>query len=96
MQIVGRIKSIFDERNLKENFNIREFVLTTEENTPYPQTVLFQLINHHCDDIIGKHVGDEVEVFFELKGKYGARTEGYNHLPYNRLEVYRIYKNERE
>lgn len=97
MQEKGRIKAIFDERHVKENFNIREFVLTIGEETPYPQHVIFQMVNAQCDQIIGKHVGDKVEVLFEIKGKYGARPEnGYNHLPFNRLEVYRIYKDERE
>lgn len=98
MEATGRIKKIFDERWLKENFTIREFVLTLEENTAFPQTVVFQLINNNCDHIIGKHVGDVVTVQFNLRGKYGAPPidPNYNHLPYNRLEVWNIRKTDAE
>ena len=98
MEAVGRIKRIFDERHLKDNFNVREFVLTIDENTQFPQHVVFQLVNDNCDLIIGLRPGDKVQVQFNLRGKYGAppTDPNYNHLPYNRLEVWRIYKDERE
>lgn len=97
MAVKGRIKNIFDERYIKEGFNIREMVLTIDEETPYPQTVLFTMINDNCDQIIGKHVGDKVEVMFNLTGKYSARPQnGSNHLPFTNLNIYRIYKEEGE
>lgn len=97
LSATGKIKKIFDERHIKEGFNIREFVLTIGEETSYPQDVVFQMVNSNCDQIIGKRPGDKIEVFFNLRGKYGAPSQnGYNHLPYNRLEVWRIHSHERE
>lgn len=91
--LTGRIKSIFDEKRVNDKFNVREFVLTIQEDTPYPQDILLHLFNNNCDFIIGKHVGDKVECRINIKGKEYITKEGkkgYN----NTIECFRIYKEE--
>ncbi len=93
MEVTGRIKRIFDEKHITDNFNTSEFVLTLDEETPYPQDVVFQLVNSNCDKIIGHRPGDKITVQFNIRGKYGSPPQnGYNHLPYNRLDVWYIRK----
>lgn len=91
MTTEGVIKVIYDEKRISEKFNTREFVLTIGPDTQYPQHVSFTLVNNNCDFIIGKHVGDHVEVHFNLKGREWTNPQGEVKY-YNTLEAWRIYK----
>jgi hypothetical protein len=90
----GQIKKIFDERRISERFNTREFVLLTESDSPYPQSILLTLVNQNCDLIIGKHPGDKVQCNINIKGREHSGPNGTRY--YNTIECWRIYKDEAE
>jgi len=90
-QVKGILKQVFDIKMPKADFYVREFVITTDGHTPYPQHVTFKLINDKVHDVDFFNIGDELVVNFNLRGKFGAKpTNGGNHLPFNSLEAWRV------
>lgn len=89
MQIHGEITSINETDVITETFCKRDFVVTIDQNKPYPQTIKFELHNDRCDIIDAYKVGQEVSVDFELKGR--QRTDKNGQLQtFNTLLAWKI------
>lgn len=90
MEIVGTLKVKSDAKQVSEKFKIREFVLTIEPNSKYPQHVSFQLSQDKCGLIDTCGIGDELRVQFNLRGR---EHNGQNGIKYfNTLEAWKIEK----
>ncbi len=76
MIVSGKIREIFPEKQIKETFKKREFVIDYVPESNYPQVIKFELVNEGCALINGYSVGDEVEVVFELTGREWINPEG--------------------
>lgn len=88
MEVIGTIKVKFDTQRVSEKFQKREFVLTTEANTPYPQHVSFQVTQDKCTVLDQFNEGDEVKVQFNLRGREWNGPQGIKY--FNTLEAWRI------
>lgn len=88
MEISGLIKSIGETVQVSDKFAKREFVLETEHDKPYPQTILFELHNDRCDMIDAYNEGQEVTVSFNLKGRQHNGNNGLK--TYNTLVCWKI------
>src|SRR4051812_42113033 len=88
MEVIGTIKAKFDTQRVSEKFQKREFVLTTEANTPYPQHVSFQVTQDKCTVLDQFNEGDEVKVQFNLRGREWNGPQGIKY--FNTLEAWRI------
>lgn len=91
MEIVGKIKKIMDVQNVSDKFKKREFVLSTDLNTPYPQHILFQTTQEKCSMLDNLKVTDEVKVFFNIRGREWTNQEGQIKY-FVTLEAWRIDK----
>ena len=90
MEVVGTLKVKFDTQRVSERFQKREFVLTTEANTPYPQHVSFQVTQDKCGLLDQYNDGDELRVQFNLRGREWNGPQGVKY--FNTLEAWRIEK----
>lgn len=88
METTGTIKVILDTQIVSDKFKKREFVLTTEGNTPYPQHVSFQVTQDKTSLLDSVGVGDEVKVQFNLRGREWNGPQGVKY--FNTLEAWRI------
>lgn len=88
MQINGELKVIFDAQTVSDRFKKREFVLTTETNTPYPQHLIIQLTQDKCDILNSYNEGDEVRVDFNLRGREWNGPQGVKY--FNTIEAWRL------
>lgn len=88
METTGIIKMISDTQRVSEKFQKREFVLTTEATTPYPQHVSFQLTQDKCELLDKFSIGQEVKVQFNLRGREWNGPQGVKY--FNTLEAWRI------
>ncbi len=88
MEVIGTLKEIFDTQQISDKFKKREFVITTEANTPYPQHVAFQLTQDKCDIINGWGLGQEVKIQFNLRGREWNGPQGVKY--FNTLEAWRV------
>src|SRR5688572_4096134 len=90
MEVVGTLKVKFDTQKVSDRFQKREFVLTTEANTPYPQHVSFQVTQDKCSMLDQFREGDELRVQFNLRGREWNGPQGVKY--FNTLEAWRIEK----
>lgn len=88
MEVIGTIKVKFDTQRVSEKFQKREFVLTTESNTPYPQHVSFQVTQDKCAILDQYNEGEEIKVQFNLRGREWNGPQGIKY--FNTLEAWRI------
>src|ERR1700761_6648526 len=88
MEVIGTIKVKFDTQRVSEKFQKREFVLTTEANTPYPQHVSFQVTQDKCSLLDQFNEGEEIKVQFNLRGREWNGPQGIKY--FNTLEAWRI------
>ncbi len=90
MEVTGQLKMKFDTQRISEKFQKREFVLSTELSTPYPQHVSFQLTQDKCNLLDQYNLGDELKIQFNLRGREWNGPQGIKY--FNTLEAWRIEK----
>lgn len=91
MKAQGTIKKINDVVKVSETFSKVEFLLTTDEDTAYPQSIQFCITNDRIEKLAPFNVGDSVIVDFSLRGKEYKNDEG-KEININTLDVFRITK----
>jgi translation initiation factor IF-3 len=86
--ITGTIKVKGNEQQVSEKFKKREFVIT-ENSSQYPQHISFQLTQERCSLVENFKMGDEIKVFFNLRGR--EWTSPQNEVKYfNSLEAWKV------
>lgn len=90
MDVIGILKQVNETQKISDTFQKREFVVTIEPNSQYPQHVSFQATQDKCGlfDFGKFKVGDEVKVHFNLRGREWNGPEGVRY--FNTLEAWRI------
>ena len=91
MEVTGIIKVKYDTNVVSERFKKRDFVLTVEPGSPYPQHVTFQIIQDKVSMLDNFNVGDEVKVQFNLKGREWTSPQGEIKY-FNTLDAWRLEK----
>ena len=87
-EITGTLKAKFDTQVVSDKFKKREFVLTTEGNTPYPQFISMQVTQDRCDLLDKYNEGNELKVSFNLRGREWNGPQGVKY--FNTIEAWRI------
>lgn len=72
----GKLYEIFETKSMSDKFKKREFILEYGHNPQYPQYIKFDLQNDYCNLINDFQLNDEVEVYFDLKGKPYTNKNG--------------------
>ena len=88
MDITGTLKIKNSEVQVSEKFKKREFVIT-ENSSQYPQFLQFQLTQDRCGLLDNYKVGDELKVFFNLRGREWKNPQGEVKY-FNSLEAWRL------
>lgn len=84
----GEVKVINDTKQVSEKFKLREFVVT--DNTgQYPQTIQFQTSQDKTELLDSIKVGQQVEVFFNLRGREWTNTQNEVKV-FNTLDAWKI------
>lgn len=91
MEVTGILKVKFDTNVVSERFKKRDFVLTVEPGSPYPQHVTFQLVQDKVSILDNFNVGDEIKVLFNLKGREWTSPQGEVKY-FNTIDAWRIEK----
>tara|TARA_R110001599_G_scaffold344643_1_gene568299 strand:+ start:744 stop:1148 length:405 start_codon:yes stop_codon:yes gene_type:complete len=66
-EAVGVVKVIGDTQTFANDFTKREIVITTPDDK-YPQDVKFEVIKDKCKVLDVFNIGQEVKIFFDLRG----------------------------
>jgi len=86
--ITGILKVKQAEQQISDKFKKREFVIT-ENSSQYPQFLSFQLTQDRCGLIENYNVGDEIKVFFNLRGREWQSPQGDIRY-FNSLEAWKV------
>ncbi len=86
--IQGILKVKNNEVQVSDRFKKREFVMTTEQNTQYPQHVQFQLVQDKCSLLDSHQLGEEIKVSFNLRGREWSKDNEIRY--FNTLDAWKI------
>ncbi len=89
MEIKGTIIEVGETTAVTETMNKREFIIEYIENPQYPEYLKFECIGDRTkllDDIIP---GDEVDVYFNLRGRPWTDKAGKKNY-FNSLQMWKI------
>jgi hypothetical protein len=85
----GTLKVIGEEQIISEKFKKREFVL--EDNSgQYPQVISFQLAQDKVSLIDGYALGNEVTIYFNLRGREWTSPKDGQVRYFNTLDAWKI------
>jgi hypothetical protein len=90
MEITGRIKEIFPEKQISASFRKREAVITTLEQ--YPQHILIEFVQDKGDLLNTVNVGQEVKVSIDIRGREWTSPDGQVKY-FNSIHGWRIEQN---
>ena len=80
MEITGTLKAKFDTQLVSDKFKKREFVLTTDASTQYPQHIPMQVTQDKCWLLDGINEGDEIKVQFNIRGREWNGPQGVKYF----------------
>lgn len=89
MDVKGKIVEIFETAQVSDKFKKREFVVEYAENIQYPEYIKFEVIQDKCDLLNGFAPGQEIDVFFNLKGRKWTDPKGETKY-FNTLQAWKI------
>ena len=74
MEISGRIKEIFDVKEITASFKKREVVVTTEEQ--YPQHIMIEFTQDKTSELDRYKAGDKVQININIRGREWTNPQG--------------------
>lgn len=87
--ITGTLKVKFPEVQVSERFRKRDFVIT-DNSSQYPQHINFQLTQDKGSLIDAFNPGDEIRVFFNLRGREWTDPKTNQVKYFNTIEAWKI------
>ena len=69
MEIKGKVHEVSPTAQVTESLKKRELIVEYIENPQYPEYLKFEAIQDRCNLLDNLRVGDDIEVFFNLKGR---------------------------
>lgn len=91
MEIRGKVHEIGQIQQVTDTFKKRDIVIEYAENPSYPEFIKFEALQDKTDLFDQVAVGDNVEVFFNLRGRPWTNKDGLTTY-FNTLVVWRITK----
>jgi hypothetical protein len=89
MNIKGKVYRIFNTQKVSDTFKKREFVVDYRENPQYPEFLKFELIQEKCELLDSLNEGQEVDVYFNLRGREWTNPKGEK-VYFNSLQAWKI------
>ncbi len=89
MEIKAKVVEVGPIIQVTDSFKKRELIVEYAENPQYPDFIKFEAIQDKCNLLDKCKVGDEVEVFFNLRGRKWTDKTGKDSY-FNTLQVWRI------
>lgn len=91
MEVKGKLIEIYDTAQISDRFQKREFVIEYAENPQYPEFIKFESVQDKCAMLDEYTLGDEVIVYFNLKGRKWTDRQGETKY-FNSLQAWRMQK----
>ena len=89
MEIKGKVHEVSATVQVTDSLKKRELILEYIENPQYPEYLKFEAIQDRCNLLDNVKVGDDVEVFFNLKGRPWTDKAGKKSY-FNSLQLWKV------
>jgi hypothetical protein len=89
MEVKGKVYEVSPTVQVTESLKKRELILEYIENPQYPEYLKFEAIQDRCSLLDNAKVGDDIEVFFNLKGRPWTDKAGKKSY-FNSLQLWKI------
>lgn len=89
MEIKGKVHEVAPTVQVTESLKKRELILEYIENPQYPEYLKFEAIQDRCNLLDNVKVGDDIEVFFNLKGRPWTDKTGKKTY-FNSLQLWKV------
>lgn len=89
MEIKGKVLEIGATQQVTETVKKRELIVEYAENPQYPEYLKFEAIQDRCNLLDAVKAGDDVEVFFNLKGRPWTDKTGKK-VYFNTLQIWMV------
>jgi hypothetical protein len=89
MEIKGKVYEVTPTVQVTESLKKRELILEYVENPQYPEYLKFEAIQDRCNLLDNVKVGDDIEVFFNLRGRPWTDKTGKKTY-FNSLQLWKI------
>lgn len=86
VELKGTVKVILEEKKITDNFSKKEFVITIDEETKYPQDIVIQATNSYIEKLKGLEIGNKVIVKCSIKGNATKDGKYFNKINLWELE----------
>lgn len=91
MEIKGKVHEVGKTEQVSDTFKKRELIVEYAENPTYPEYIKFEALQDKTGLLDAVKVGDDVEVFFNLRGRpwtdKAGKTSYFNSMVIWRLNV---------
>ncbi|MBD1393956.1 DUF3127 domain-containing protein [Mucilaginibacter glaciei] len=89
MEVKGKVYEVSATQQVTESLKKRELILEYIENPQYPEYLKFEAIQDRCALLDNVKIGDDVEVFFNLKGRPWTDKAGKKSY-FNSLQLWKV------
>lgn len=89
MDIKCKVHEVLPTQKVTDTFSKRELIVEYAENPQYPEYIKFEALQDKCGLFDSLKVGDNVEVFFNLRGRPWTDKAGKTNY-FNTLVVWRV------
>ena len=89
MEIKGKVHEVGATQQISETFKKRDLIVEYAENPTYPEYIRFEALQDKTALLDTFKAGDEVEVFFNLRGRPWTDKTGKTSY-FNSLVIWRI------
>ena len=89
MEIKGKVHEVSATQQVTDSLKKRELIIEYIENPQYPEYLKFEAIQDRTSLLDNTKVGDDVEVFFNLKGRKWTDKMG-KVVYFNTLQLWKI------
>ena len=89
MEIKGKVHEVSPTTQVTDSLKKRELIVEFVENPQYPEYLKFEAIQDRCALLDNTKVGDDVEVFFNLKGRPWTDKTGKKTY-FNSLQLWKV------
>ena len=89
MEIKAKIKKISGILQISDRFRKREFVVEYSNKPEYPKLLQFVLVQDRCELLDSFKEGQQVEIFFDLRGREWTSPQGEIKY-FNSLQAWKV------
>jgi len=89
MEIKGKVHEVSPTVQVTDSLKKRELIVEYIENPQYPEYLKFEAIQDRCNLLDNVRVGDDIEIFFNLRGRPWTDKTGKKTY-FNSLQLWKI------